>query len=341
MEPTTETCDGADNNCDGSVDEGVTTTYYTDTDGDLYVDSASSREACSNPDPNQYVIDTKGYDACGNEANPYGNSGCSLCGDTHVTEGEACDDGSDNTDSVSCEPWETCPSFCTTSCTYVPEESPTCQQYQGDVLVLTEYWFESQGNPDDEIYGQPLYVDYANHVATGSQFRLDMTQYCSVSGDLIVDPTVDDGTGAYIAHDLDSRYTNNAFEAQHVGGDVLVNAEYVHSLDGLESLRVVDGSILISRLDNNFDPQWSYVWKIVDLSGLVGLEEVGGDLDMRSNTNGASTTLDDGTDVGFSNLQSIQGNLRVENVQGLTDAEVCSLEAVATTATHTNGATCP
>ena len=31
-----ESCDGYDNDCDGTVDEGVTTTYYQDLDGDLY-----------------------------------------------------------------------------------------------------------------------------------------------------------------------------------------------------------------------------------------------------------------------------------------------------------------
>ena len=34
----TEVCDGADNNCDESIDEGATTTYYADTDGDTYGD---------------------------------------------------------------------------------------------------------------------------------------------------------------------------------------------------------------------------------------------------------------------------------------------------------------
>ncbi|MCB9760433.1 MAG: putative metal-binding motif-containing protein [Alphaproteobacteria bacterium] len=44
-----EVCDGVDNNCDGQVDEGVTTTWYADNDGDGYGDSAAATEACEAP----------------------------------------------------------------------------------------------------------------------------------------------------------------------------------------------------------------------------------------------------------------------------------------------------
>jgi len=44
-----EVCDGADNNCDAAVDEGVLTTWYTDTDGDGYGEPSSSQEACLQP----------------------------------------------------------------------------------------------------------------------------------------------------------------------------------------------------------------------------------------------------------------------------------------------------
>jgi hypothetical protein len=45
----TETCDEADNNCDGAVDEGLAFPFYADVDADGYGDASASIDACAVP----------------------------------------------------------------------------------------------------------------------------------------------------------------------------------------------------------------------------------------------------------------------------------------------------
>lgn len=44
-----EVCNGFDDDCDATLDEGVTTTYYRDRDGDLFGDASETVEACTPP----------------------------------------------------------------------------------------------------------------------------------------------------------------------------------------------------------------------------------------------------------------------------------------------------
>ncbi len=63
----TETCDAVDNDCNGVTDEGVTSTFYADGDGDGY-GGVESVEACGAP--SGYVADATDCDDADADANP-------------------------------------------------------------------------------------------------------------------------------------------------------------------------------------------------------------------------------------------------------------------------------
>ena len=69
-----EVCNEIDDDCDGDIDEGVTTTYWADGDGDGWGDSGASTEACATPlgyadqggdcDDSDFSVSPAGAEAC-------------------------------------------------------------------------------------------------------------------------------------------------------------------------------------------------------------------------------------------------------------------------------------
>ncbi|MBD3313854.1 PKD domain-containing protein, partial [Candidatus Woesearchaeota archaeon] len=103
--PDEVTCDTLDNDCDGTADEGLTTTYYLDGDSDLYGNPAVFVDECSQPagyvadntdcDDGDAGINPGAAEICGDgiDQDCSGSDVPCTCGDSTVDIGETCDDG--------------------------------------------------------------------------------------------------------------------------------------------------------------------------------------------------------------------------------------------------------
>jgi hypothetical protein len=152
-----EVCDGEDNDCDGTADDGVTTVYYRDADNDGYGTNSDTRTACSAP---------SGYIAVGGDCND--GAATISPGDTEVCNGidDDCSGAADQTFAcvrdtpVSCNTvcGSTGSALCSSSCT-VPSgascspPAETCNGIDDDC----------DGAADDNVLtvGAPLVSAYA------------------------------------------------------------------------------------------------------------------------------------------------------------------------------------
>ena len=74
-----EVCNGIDDDCDTSVDEGVKSTFHRDADGDGYGDPASTTRACTAP--SGYVTDASDCNDAASSAHPGGTEVCNTVDD--------------------------------------------------------------------------------------------------------------------------------------------------------------------------------------------------------------------------------------------------------------------
>jgi hypothetical protein len=104
----TETCNGVDDDCDGTIDDGAGgTTWYADSDGDSYGNAAVTTVACSQP--TGYVANSSDCDDSSSAVSP--------------ADAEICNDGIDN----DCDP------------------DPTVCEWSGSDTVKADYDFRAYG----------------------------------------------------------------------------------------------------------------------------------------------------------------------------------------------------